>query len=249
MDQARLIAAFSTILPQELAEALVGEFVIIRQDAATKTLGRTAPGKFVETLVQVLQNIGTGEYDAKPDVEDFLAKRVENLAGLDDGLRICAARIGRAAYALRSKRNIAHKGEVDPNSYDLELLHAAARWAMAELLRHAQDISMEEAGSLIDLLHVPVGRLVEEVGERLVVHGDLNIWEEVLIVLHHHHPDPVPVAAIIEALNRRKPQSVRNELRPLWDRKLIDGEGKAGYRLTTPGINEAVEIALRYDAA
>jgi hypothetical protein len=47
---------------------------------------------------------------------------------------------------VRNKRNIAHKGEVDPNTIDLAFAHHAAAWIMAELVRISTSVSMEEAG-------------------------------------------------------------------------------------------------------
>src|SRR4029077_5412889 len=147
MDRKRLIAALSSMLTSKLALELVEEFILIRQDFSTKTLGRSSPGKFVETVVQCLQQLASGSYDAKPDVEGFLHRRGENEANLSDDFRICAARIARSLYTLRNRRSIAHKGMVDPNSYDLAYLHHAASWLLAEFLRQASGLTMEEAGS------------------------------------------------------------------------------------------------------
>src|SRR5262249_51559347 len=104
----------------------------MREDAATKTLGRASPGKFVETLVQLLQFKARGSYDPVPKVDDYLHKQVENEASLPEGLRFCAARIARSMYTLRNKRNIAHKNEIDPNTFDLAFVHHASSWIMAE---------------------------------------------------------------------------------------------------------------------
>ena len=97
-----------------------------------KALERASPGKFVETFVQCLQHMATGTYEPKPDVEDYLLKRVENVSALPEGLRICAARIARSVYTLRNKRNIAHKNEVDPNTVDLAFAHQATAWILAD---------------------------------------------------------------------------------------------------------------------
>lgn len=104
MERERLIGVLSGDLPEELARDLVDSFLALRQDLATKTYGRAAPGKFVETFVQVLQYLGDGSCENHPKVEAFLAGRVEQDTALDDGLRICGARVGRAMYALRNKR-------------------------------------------------------------------------------------------------------------------------------------------------
>ncbi len=123
MDSGALRAAFETTMPPELAGDLVAQFLDIRRDVATGTLGRSSPGKFVETLVQVLQAMeSAGKYDAQPKVDRFLKDIESRKSTLPDGLRICAARLVRAMYALRSKRNIVHKAAIDAAVYDLRLL-------------------------------------------------------------------------------------------------------------------------------
>jgi Mn-dependent DtxR family transcriptional regulator len=235
MDRLRLESAIAKIAPATLATELVSDFLQIRQDYATKTLGRAAPGKFVETFVQILQHMTRGSHDPAPKVDHYLEKQVENEASLADGLRICAARVARSIYTLRNKRNIAHKSEVDPNTFDLAYVHHAASWIMAELIRGAAGLSMQEAGALIDLVQVPVGELVEDIDGVRLVHADVPTRTEVLILLHSHHPDPVPRAAIGESLSRRSPGTVNNNLRDLVEEKLIVGDAKRGYRLTQVG--------------
>lgn len=244
MDRERLVAALAKEMTAPLASDLVDSYLAIRHDAATKTYGRAASGKFVETLVQVLQHMATDKYDANPTVDAFLKDRVEQYTLLGDGLRICAARTARAMYSLRSKRNIAHKGTVDPDSYDLALLHAGARWVMAELLRNAQSIPMEEAGALIDLVHAPIGQLVEEIGGRRIIHGCASIRDEILVLLHSHYPDCVDLESVLRSLDLRNPGSVRARLRELYTGKLIDGHGKDGYRLTSRGFNKAAALIV-----
>jgi hypothetical protein len=242
VDRDRLAAALANVMPLGLAEDLVDNFLTIRQDAATRTYGRAAPGKFVETVVQGLQHMSAGQHDTSPKVEDFLKNRVEYQTWLDDGLRICAARISRATYALRSKRSIAHKGAIDPNSYDLDFVHSAARWILAELLRLSQGLAMEEAGALIEMVHAPVSRLVEEIDGHRLVHGNFSVRDEVLVLLHSHYPDHVSVASILKSLDRQKPASVRNRINELYRAKLTQGTAQKGYRLTTPGFDEAVDV-------
>jgi hypothetical protein len=183
MDEARLALSLAGLLDQSLAQALAADFVKIRQDYATKTLERASPGKFVETFVQCLQWIATGTYEVKADVDAYL-KKVENEMPLPEGLRLCAPRIARSIYTLRNKRNIAHKNEIDPNTADLAYIHQGAAWIMAELIRSASGVTMEEAGALIELVQMPVGALVEEIDGTRLVHADLSIPGEILILLH-----------------------------------------------------------------
>lgn len=214
MDKARLAAALAGLVGHELAVDLSADLVKIRRDCATQTLERASLGKFVETFVQCLQHIDAGSYDVKPNVDKYLANEVENTS-LPDGLRICAARVARSMYTLRNKRNIAHKNAVDTNTHDLALTHQGAAWISAELLRHATGVSMQEAGALIELLQVSVGALVEEINGTRLVHADVSVRTEVLILLHSYYPDTVPTGTVTEDLSRRSAGTVRNRLRDL----------------------------------
>ena len=247
MDETRLAAALTCLVGPTLAGDLSADLVKIRRDCATRTLERAVPGKFVETFVQCLQYINTGTYDAKPSVDKYLGNEVEN-ASLPDGLRICAARVARSMYAFRNKRNVAHKNDVDTNTHDLIFVHQGAAWISAELLRHATGVSMQEAGALIELVQAPVGALVEEIDGTRLVHGDVSVRTELLILLHSYYPDAPPVETVIRALSRRSNGTVRNRLRDLHLKKLIHGDSKSGYRLTRAGHAAAIsEIkALSY---
>ena len=66
MDEGRLIRSIESLVGPDLAKALVGQFIKIRQDYATKKLERAAPGKFVEIFVQCLQQIVTSAHEPKP---------------------------------------------------------------------------------------------------------------------------------------------------------------------------------------
>lgn len=245
MNFERLVQALANDVPKSLAEDLVSTFLEIRHDVATRTLGRVGAGKFVETVVQILQHQATGVFDDKPNVDDFLARRVENENALDDGLRICLARIARGAYALRSKRGIAHKGSVNPSMYDLRLLYAMSCWTIAELLRQSHSICIDEAGSLIDLVHAPLHQVVEEIDGHLIVHGNFTTKQELLVLLQSCYPDHMATDAILLSLQRRSAKSVQNRLRELFDEKLIHGSRLDGFRLTSVGYDTAVSIVSR----
>jgi hypothetical protein len=249
MDEARLGDALSGLLGQILAKELVTDFIKLRQDCSTKTLERASPGKFVETFVQCLQKIATGSYDPKVEVDRYLSKEAENQPALPDGLRICAARVARSIYTLRNKRNIAHKNPIDPNTADLALAHQSAAWIMAELLRSASGITMQEAGALIELVQRPVGTLVEEIDGTRLVHADVSLKGEILILLHSYYPEPVPVVDILKTTVTRNPGSVRNKLRELRIEKLLWGDPRAGYRLTQVGHIAAVSEIQRLHLA
>ena len=217
------------------------DFAKLREDFSTKTLERASAGKFIETFVQCLQHMASGVHEPKPEVEGYLGRKAENETALPEGLRICAVRVARAIYTLRNKRNIAHKNPVDPNSFDLALAHQGAAWIMAELLRNASGITMQEAGVLIELVHVPVGTLVEEIDGVRLVHANLPVRGELLVLLHSHYPEHVRAGNILLSMRHRNPGSVRNRLIDLRSEKLIHGESKTGFRLTRAGYDAAVD--------
>lgn len=225
-----------------LASDLVDEFLRLRRDVATARLGGSSPGKFVETCVQVLQHLESGRYEKKPSVDDFLQKLESRASSLPDGLRICCSRIARSMYTLRNKRNISHKGEVDPNTYDLRLLHGAAQWVMAELIRTVSTVPMEEAGRLIDQVQAPVGGLIEDFGSRKLVLADLAAKDEVLVLLHSDYPNYVSLAAIIKSADRRGESTIRNNVNILWRERLVEGSPKDGFKLTERGLRAAIAV-------
>ena len=224
-----------------LALDISRHFVQIRQDYATKTLGRSSPGKFVETFVQCLQQIAHNRFDAQPNIDAYLNAQAENESALPDGLRLSAARIARAMYTLRNKRNIMHIGTVDTNSYDLAFLYQSAAWITAELVRNATNVTMEEAGAIIDLIQTPVGSLIEEIDGVRLVHADVSVRAELLILMHSHYPEMVSASKINSSLSIRNTPSIRNRLNELKKKKLVYGNPSQGYRLTATGHTAAAE--------
>jgi hypothetical protein len=241
VDERRLADALAGLLTAKLAGELASDFVKIRGDVASGTLARASPGKFVETFVQCHQQMATGIHDASPSIENYLTKHAENQVALDEGLRVIAPRVARMMYTLRSKRSIAHKNAVDPNTFDLALLHQGAAWIMAELLRNATGVSMQEAGALIELVQTPVGTLVEEIDGTHLVHADVSVRAEILLLLHHQHPNRVVAADLMKSMRYRSAGGVRKRLSELRQEKLVLGDGNTGIRLTQAGYALAVE--------
>lgn len=241
MNEERLSVALTGILDSKLAAELASDFVKVREDYATATLERASPGKFVETFVQCLQHMATGSHEEHPSIEVYLTKHAENQIKLSEGLRVISARIARTMYTLRSKRNIVHKNPVDPNTFDLALLYQGAAWIMAELLRNATGVSMQEAGALIELVQTPVGTLVEEIDGTHILHADVSLRAEILILLHSRHPLHVLVSDLKRSMNNRNGASIQSRIGELRLAKLIHGNANDGYRLTRPGYAAAVK--------
>ena len=98
---------------------------------------------------------------------------------------------------------------------------------------------MEEAGRLIALLQAPIGQLVEEIDGVRIVHGNVTLEEELLILLHSHYAEYVSMADIRATTKLRNSGSVGNKIRNLVAKKLVVGDTKKGYKLTRPGFDAA----------
>lgn len=240
-----LIQALTAKLPEKLAGELVDDFLTIRRDAAAGMAGRAAPGKFVESVAQALQYLATGTYDDHPAVDRILSA-TEGLVMLEDSLRVCTTRVARSMYTLRNKRGIVHKGEIDPNEYDLDFLHSAAQWVMAELVRSVSGCTLSQANVLVRQIRAPVGGIVEDFGDRKLVLVELPIRDEILVLLHSEYPNRIAQSRITASLDRSSTRPVFTALRSAWQHRLIQGSAESGYTLTHKGLREAAGILLGF---
>lgn len=241
MDAEGLRKTLEGQLPRKLVSDLLHSFLELRRDVLARTLGRSAAGHFVETFAQVLEYLQKGSYSPKPAVEKVFTSIESAAPSLDEGLRICAARLARSMYSLRSKRSIAHKNSIDPSLYDLQLLMVGAQWILAELIRFSSGGSMSEAGMLVEQITSPIGGLVEDFDGKKIVLSSMSIPNELLVLLHSHYPERLTATRCIASLDRRSESSVRDALRRLWSKKLIEGSGKEGYKLTGIGLRASAE--------
>jgi hypothetical protein len=246
MKIADLEVALASIVSPSLAKDLITYFVDLRRDVSLSALEKTASGKFVETFVQCLQYMATGKFDSQPAVDSYLDKHVSS--DLPEGLRTCAARIARAIYTLRNKRNVAHKNSIDPNTVDLAFAHQGAAWIMAELLRTSSSITMEQAGDLIRQVTAPIHALVEDFDGSKIVLADVPLRSEVLILLHSHYPEYAHIDVIRNAIFSTK-DSLRMTLSRLRTSKMVFADQKRGYILTRRGVEEAEQQIMNLKQA
>lgn len=237
MDITALKQALTPMVSTTLANDIVDEFIDLRRDVITGALGGSAGGKFVETYAQILQFLHANSYDNKPNVDKTL-RDAESWGVIDDSLRICGARMARTMYALRSKRNIVHKGNIDPNAYDHVFLHHGAQWLMSELLRLSKYLTKEQAGQLITQVQTPMTDLVEDMGgSQLVLHNGITATDEMILLLKHHYPASQSLSNLYLSMNRRSKTTVRGVAKKLWRERMADGNGADGYRLTSLGYD------------
>lgn len=240
MNSDELISKLSTQLPDNLAKELVSFFVKLRNEVASETLEKSSPGKFIETVVQVLQFLDTGTYEKKTKVDEYLKNLDNQSNNLPENLRVTMARVARANYTLRNKRSIAHKGEIDPNIYDLRYLFSASQWILSELVRHIISGDMNVSGKIIEEIQVPANPIVENFEDKRLVLVSGTTEDELLILLSYYYPQYTSVSQIHLDMNRRDSSTVSHVITSTYNKKLIEGDRQKGYKLTTIGYQEAI---------
>jgi len=242
MTPKELINELEKYIPGNLATDLVNYFLQIRADLATEVLERSAPGKFIETVVQILQFLETGKFDQSPNVDQYLKNLESRPTILHDDLRITLARIARSSYTLRNKRSIAHKGEVNPNIYDLRHLYSSTQWIMSEIVRHILSSDINASNKLIELIQIPVTPFVEDFGDKRLVLKVGTADEELLTLLLHYFPNYTLLSQILKDMDRRARSTVSNTISSDYRKRLVDGNKQQGYKLTAIGYKKAIEI-------
>jgi hypothetical protein len=252
MTQQELISELKKHLPSELAEDIVGQFLCIRTDVVTNTLGRSAPGKFVETAIQILQYISEGSHSRSfktGEVEDFLKNTEVRPVSLPQDLKINVTRIARGMYSLRSKRSIVHKGTIDPNIYDLRYLYSSAQWILSEIVRYLLSMDVNRASQLVEFVQIPASPLVEDFGSKRLVLATGTAAEELLTLLRFYYPDSAFASQIYKDMDRRPKSTVANTIKSLYTKRLIEGDSRLGYKLTNIGHQSATDIAKKIAAS
>ena len=248
MTPQELIDELKEHLPVELAEDLVNQCMSIRMDVATETLERAAPGKFVETVVQVLQYLENGTYSKSfksGEVEDFLKNTEARPVNLPQDLKIVVTRVSRGMYSLRSKRSIIHKGTIDPNIFDLRYLYSTAQWILSEIIRHVLSTDVATAGKLVEFIQVPASSIVEDFGDKRLVLRAGTALEEFLTLLLHYYPEPVSASQLHRDMDRRASSTVSNIIPAAYRKRLIEGNRSTGYKLTALGYQRALELVKK----
>jgi hypothetical protein len=237
----QIISELSKSFDPKLAKDLVDEFLELRKDLQTSTLSRASAGKFVETVVQILEFLETGVYSVSPNVDAYLKGLESRTSTLNDDLRISLSRIARATYTLRNKRNILHKGLIDPNIYDLRFIFSSGQWILTEFIRQYVTSDIHKAGEIVEFIQLPVGSIIEHIDGRKIIHADLSVKEEILVTLYSYYPEKLTIVELCQSLDRRVKNSVYKGVKSLWDEKLVHEKSK-GFMLSQPGFAKAQEI-------
>ena len=243
MTPAELTTELARHLPQNLAGDIVKYFIQIRVDASTGVLERSAPGKFIETVVQILDHLERSSFQQQPKVDEYLRALDSRPSILPDDIRVVLTRLARAVYSLRNKRNIAHKGAIEPNIYDLRLIYASAQWILSELVAYLLTKDVIASNRIIEYIQAPISPLVEDFGEKRLVLPKCSREKELLLLLLHYYPNMTPFQQILIDLDRWAKSSIYDATTTAYKKKYIEGSRVQGYKLTQLGYQAANEIA------
>jgi hypothetical protein len=241
MQPNEIVAEFKKVFDEKLANDLINEFLELKKDYQTGTLSRASAGKFIETVVQILEHLETGSYTAQPAVDNYLKNLESRQTSLIDDLKICLARIARATYTLRNKRNILHKGVVDPNLYDLGFIYSSAQWILTEFVKEYITSDIHKAGEIIQFIQIPVSKYFEKLNDLVLIHANCTVPQEFALVLYSAYPGYLSYSQIQASLERRSKPAISNALKKLWELKQIHKDDN-GYKLTQAGFVYAQEI-------
>ncbi len=234
---------FQNHIDSQLIDDLLKDFIFIKQDVATNTLGRGSPGKFIETVVQIMQYLETKTYDAQPSVDSYLRDIENKNTTLPTSLKLVVSRVARGIYSLRNKRGIGHKGEIDPNVMDLKYVLSGCQWILAELIRVYSGNNPGEASKLIEAILIPPSEVIEDFGSfKTVLHRNITSTKELLILLYSYYPNYVSVEQIYKDMKRRTKNTVFASIGVLYKKAWIDGSKSDGYKLTSLGYMKTIEL-------
>ena len=212
----------STNIDTDLVEHLLEHYKKLKQKFF---LGQYEPSqlkcaKFAEVVMRILEYITKKSYTPfdKSLSLDELAKELEQFPKdkFPDSLRIHIPRILRAIYDIRSKRGVAHIGEINPNFMDATFVVSACDWIMAEFIRLYHTDDSNEAQKTIDSIVERKVPIIEEFGYELrILTPDLPVADKILLILYKKHPDYVSTSDLKSWIKTKSPSHITTVLRQL----------------------------------
>ncbi len=250
----KIRADFSTRFSSVLVDALLSSYEEIKQNYF---LGKYEPselngGKFTEACYRMLESeTQRGSYTPIGTAISDIIGKLRNLeqlptAGALESFRITIPRTLVVVYNIRNKRGVGHLGgDVNPNYADSTLLVTCCDWVMAELVRIYYSCTLDEAQGIVDtLVQRPLSLVYEITGVRRVLLPSLSHRNQVLLLLAHSHPIPIPEMDLIRSIEPSNPTVFRSTvLTALHRERFIEysGNGKSGSCAISPTGLKVVE--------
>lgn len=253
MDGAGLIKEISPPLDEQLAGALISEFIDLERRFV---LGDWEPatlngGQFAEIASRIVYHVDSGNLNRRKGVDPCL-KYVEDDNNSNDhsfpqrraALHLC--RTLRTIYKFRSQRGAVH---IDPdytaNELDSTLVLSLARWVMSEILRIFWRGATEDVARAIrEIVRFDVPAVLVMDGRPLVLRTDCTVEEEVLLLLHNAGESGLSRAEVGAAVPKSAP-AVTTALQKLVSPNLRQAKKRDdGQYVLTPNGTRRVQHEL-----
>ncbi|APX95721.1 hypothetical protein [Natronorubrum daqingense] len=207
-------------------------------------------GNFCENLANIIR-AETGEgVDPYIGVGNFLDSILNGnfpKNGLDYEVYTTIPRTMRVAYDLRNNRDSVHVNlEVEVNHSDTQTAVRLCTWMLAEMLRvYSDEDHLDNVAEIIEQLAAPMTPYIDSYnGNRLVMHRELGLQEELLVHLYALGTE-VAAEKLTEWIVGSNGHSVKSNLGSMKkSRQVHYDDGKA--KITPLGVEKAEEIVEEY---
>lgn len=162
-------------------------------------------GKFVEAISKALV-IKSGK--SITDLRHYSAgaelRKLENVNGFPDPLRLVIPRAGIFVYEIVSNRGGRHDAhDIDANEMDAKVVMPIISWILAEMVRYCAKTDPDEAHKLIAELTDKRFPAFEEIEGRSYVNFEkLKAGQVALLIMYFLYPRRIERAQLIEAVVR-----------------------------------------------
>ena len=246
-----IITILKNKYPADIAENVVNSYLNVEQNFAAgrwKTSELDA-GHFVESVRRLLEYELTGTYtpfSAKiTEFNNSVIDQYERAVGKDDSFRFHIPRILKAIYGVRSKRGVGHIASINPNKMDSTLILYTCKWVLAELVRLASGLSLQETQKAIDNI---VTRQIEVVWKdgsivRILAHS-MKTKEQILVLLYDSSPQID--SSLCETIEYSNLSRFKTILKELHGQRFLEYKGGMCY-LSPKGTIEAEGILKRFN--
>lgn len=241
MDDIKKI--LSSKIDPDLAERLLNHYKELKQKffLGQYELSQLNSAKFVEVVFRILEYITKGNYTPfNKDIQiNNIVAYLENLPKDNhvDSIRIHIPIILKTIYAIRSKRGVAHIGEINPNLMDSTFVISACDWIMAEFVRLYYTADPVEAQKIINSIVERKVPIIEEFGEELrVLNPNLAVADKILLILYKKYPNYVLTGDLKNWIKTKSTSHITTILHQLDTNAKIYRKGKEN-TITKKGID------------
>ncbi len=199
-------------------------------------------GKLCEAVYSILQGHVDDHYPAKPSKPSnfyVACAALEKLpSSYSRSLRVLVPRVLIVLYDIRNSRSVGHiGGDVDPNHMDAVCVLHMAKWVLSELVRIFHNVSIDEAGDLVEALSDRELPLIWDAGAvRRVLDIRLTMLEKTLVLLYGA-ASPVNESDLLLSLEHSNPSVYRRDvLRKAHRARLLEfDENRRAVRISPLG--------------